>query len=72
MKEQADYVPKHPLDHDALQAMFARSDKTLMEQGEAERRLQEWPLRVQQTLDELRGQVALLRERVEQLERGQG
>lgn len=58
--------------HEAMQAMFARSDKALAKQGEAERRLREWPLRVQETLDELRGQVAVLRERVEQLEAGQG
>ncbi|MEL7706860.1 hypothetical protein AAG593_07895 [Citromicrobium bathyomarinum] len=55
--------------HENMQAMFARTDKALLAEHEAREQREQWPLRVQQVLDELRGQVAALRERVEQLER---
>ena len=58
-----------PYDHEATQAMFARSDAALMAEHEEREHREQWPLRLQQALDELRGQVAALRERVDQLER---
>jgi hypothetical protein len=58
-----------PYDLEATQAMFARTDAALMAEKEAREHREQWPLRLQQTLDELRGQVASLRGRVEQLER---
>ena len=58
-----------PYDHEATQAMFARTDVALMAEHAAREQREQWPIRLQQTLDELRGQVAKLRERVEQLER---
>lgn len=72
MTERPDYQPKQPLSQEALQGMFARSDAELVQRAKEQRHRDEWPLRVQQTLDELRGQVAVLREQVAELQRGRG
>lgn len=56
--------------NDAMQAMFARTDKALMAEHDAREEHEQWPLRFQQMIDQLRGQVAALTERVNQLEKG--